>query len=72
MKLKYLNHYPQAIKTQVTELIKQDKLGEHLLSKYKKSHSFKNDKALYAYTNDLKNTYMKKVAHSQKLYMMEK
>jgi len=67
MKLKYLNHYPPSIKTQVVDLIKQDKLSSHLLQKYKKSHSFKNDKALFSYTNDLKNTHMKKVAPLSKV-----
>jgi len=67
MKLKYLNHYPQNIKTQVTELIQQDKLSSHLVQKYKKSHNFKNDKALFSYTNDLKNAHMKKVAPLSKV-----
>lgn len=65
--LKYLNHYPQNIKTQVSELIHQDKLGAHLLSKYKKSHIYKNDKALFSYVNDLKNIHMKKVAPLSKV-----
>jgi len=65
--LKYLNHYPPAIKEQVHQLINKDKLGEHLLSKYKKAHIFKNDKALFSYTNDLKNQHMKKVAPLSKV-----
>ena len=60
--LKYLNHYPQAVKGQVLELIKQDKLAKHLLNKYPSSHSKKTDKALFSYINELKNTHMKKVA----------
>ena len=67
MKLKYLNHYPQSIQTQVTDLIKQDKLSSHLLHKYKKTHTFKNDKSLFTYTNDMKNTHMKKVAPLSKV-----
>ena len=65
--LKYLNHYPQGVKSQVQELIKQDKLGLHLLNKYKKVHNFKNDKALFNYVNELKNRYMKKVAPLSKV-----
>jgi len=65
--LKYLNHYPQAVKSQVNELIKQDKLDKHLLNKYKKAHSFKNDKSLFSYTNNLKNIHMKKVAPLSKV-----
>jgi len=67
MKLKYLNHYPKTIQTQVAELIKQDKLSSHLAQKYKNSHSFKNDKALFSYTNELKNAHMKKVAPLSKV-----
>lgn len=60
--LKYLNHYPQVVKEQVLELIKQDKLAKHLLNKYPSPHSKKTDKTLFSYVNELKNTYMKKVA----------
>ena len=65
--LKYLHHYPEALKVQVRELIKQDKLSKHLQSKYNNIHSFKNDKALFSYVNDLKNQHMKKVAPLSKV-----
>ncbi len=67
MKLKYLNHYPQNIQKQVLELIKSDKLSTHLVSKYKTSHKYKNDKSLFNYTNEMKNQYMKKVAPLSKV-----
>ncbi|MCF6340841.1 MAG: DUF45 domain-containing protein [Sulfurimonas sp.] len=60
--LKYLKHYPQTVKQQVIELIKQDKLAKHLLNKYPTPHFKKTDKALFSYINELKNTHMKKVA----------
>ncbi len=59
-KLKYLNHYPTQTKAQVVQLIEQGKLGEHLLKKYPVAHSIKNDKALFSYVQDIKNSYMKK------------
>lgn len=65
--LKYINHYPQAIKNQVLQLIKQDKLSSYLLGKYKKPHELKTDKALFSYVNDLKNTHMKKVGSLSKV-----
>lgn len=65
--LKYLNHYPEVTKNQVLGLIKQDKLKEHLVSKYPNSHVVKNDKALFSYVNELKNTHMKKVAPLSKV-----
>lgn len=45
---------------QVQALIKYNKLEEHLLNKYKNSHTIKTDKALFDYVNGVKNEYMKK------------
>ena len=60
--LKYLNHYPEQTKNQVRQLIQNNGLQKHLLKKYPNSHSFKNDKALFAYTMNIKNGYIKKSA----------
>ena len=60
--LKYLNHYPEQTKAQVRLLIEKDGLPKHLLKKYPTSHSFKNDKALFSYTMNIKNEYIKKSA----------
>jgi len=60
--LKYLNHYPEQTKNQVRQLIQNDGLQKHLLKKYPNSHSFKNDKALFSYTMNIKNEYIKKSA----------
>lgn len=58
---KYINHYAEATKKQVHELIKQDKLAQHLKNKYPNPHVMKTDKALFSYVNELKNIHMKKV-----------
>ncbi len=60
MKLKYLNHYPEQTQTQVIKLIESGNLSKHLLEKYPASHTMKNDKALFKYTMDIKNDYIKK------------
>lgn len=65
--LKYINHYSEATKKQVLELIKQDKLGQHLKKKYPSPHAIKTDKALFVYVNELKNTNMKNVAPLSKV-----
>lgn len=65
--LKYINHYSEATKKQVHELIKQDKLAHHLLKKYPSAHEKKTDKALFSYVNELKNTHMKNVAPLSKV-----
>ena len=58
--LKYFNHYPDPIKIQIIKLIEQKRLKTHLLKKYPTSHSIKNDKSLFSYAQNIKNSYMKK------------
>ena len=58
--LKYINHYPEVTKNQVRALIEQNRLGVYLKGKYKNPHSYKTDKTLFGYVNDLKNEHMKK------------
>ncbi len=60
MKLKYLQHYPTQTQTEVVKLIESGSLSKHLLKKYPTSHTMKNDKALFKYTMDIKNEYIKK------------
>lgn len=59
-KLKYLEHYPQTVKTQVSQLLDDKKLDKYLLSKYKEAHEYKSDKSLYNYAIDIKNEFLKK------------
>lgn len=58
--LKYLHHYPPAVKAQVHELIDKKTLGTHLVKKYPLSHSIGNDKTLFSYVSEIKNQHMKK------------
>lgn len=57
--LKYLLGYPEQVTDQVRLLIDEDKLGETLLKKYPLAHTIRTDKALYAYTVELKNALLK-------------
>ncbi len=59
-KLKYLEHYPEHIKTQVRNLIEKKNLDKYIIKNYPSSHEYKSDKALYDYTIDLKNLNLKK------------
>jgi len=68
MQLKYLNHYPQNLQEQIMELIEKEKLSSYLLKKYPIKHEFQTDKALYAYTNEFKNQYLKKFTLSKVIY----
>ncbi|WP_446809685.1 M48 family metallopeptidase [Methylomonas sp. 2BW1-5-20] len=53
--LKYLAGYAPTVTEQVNRLIASDKLPALLQKKYPRPHDIKTDKALYAYTMDLKN-----------------
>ena len=68
MKLKYLNNYLENLQNQIGELIEKDKLSNYILNKYPSKHEYQNDKALYAYTQDFKNQYLKKQTLSKVLY----
>lgn len=68
MKLKYLNHYPQHLQHQIKELIEKDKLSVYILSKYPQKHTYQSDIALYDYTQDFKNQYLKKQTLSKVVY----
>ena len=58
--LRYISGYPEPIKEQIKQMIKEGRLADYLLKKYPKGHEVKSSKALYAYTLDLKNQFMRK------------
>lgn len=58
--LTYIAHYPEYLQEQIKHLIATKKLGDYLLSKYPTTHNFASDKALYAYTMELKTMHLRK------------
>ena len=58
--LKYIAHYSEQIQSQAATLISTGRLGEYLDKKYPNRHQVQSDKALYQYSNDIKNQYMRK------------
>lgn len=65
--IKYLQGYPPHLLEQVQRLIEQDKLKDLLLKRYPKPHTITTEKALYDFTIDLKNQYIKKSAPLSKV-----
>jgi len=57
--LKYLKGYPATVTDQIDILIKTNKLSEMLLSKYPDCHKISSNKALYAFTMDLKRQFLR-------------
>ncbi|QDQ27725.1 M48 family metallopeptidase [Chitinimonas arctica] len=56
---KYLSAYSPTLQDKVRQLIAEGKLGQHLASKYPDRHAIQTDKALYAYTAELKQSYLR-------------
>jgi len=58
--LKYLAGYSETVTSKVRQLIADEKLGDYLLGKYPSAHGIKTDRALYDYTVQIKNEYLRK------------
>jgi len=67
MDLKYFQGYSDTVRDQVSNLIDSGKLKSYLKNKYPNFHSINSDKLLYEYTNDLKQTYMRKAPQISKV-----
>lgn len=65
--LHYLAHYSPEIRSQVQELIDTGMLGERLLRKYPDTHTYVNDKSLYDYVMEIKNTHFRSFAPISKV-----
>ncbi|CAE6946357.1 putative metal-dependent hydrolase [Pseudomonas marincola] len=57
--LKYLQGYPAHLHDQVNRLIAEDRLGAYLSQRYPGKHGIQSDKALYAFTVDLKQAHLR-------------
>lgn len=58
--LKYLAGYSENVTTRVSQLLAENQLGPLLLSKYPAAHEIRTDRALYDFTLQLKNEFLRK------------
>lgn len=78
MPLKYLQAYPASLQEQVRQLIAENRLGEYLKRRYPGRHDVQSDKALYAYTMNLKQEHLRnapgldKVLYDNKLDVVQR
>ena len=70
--LKYLTGYSEKITGPVKQLIEQDNLGQMLLKRYPVAHDIRTDKALYTYTVDIKNSFLRQSAPLSKVIYDDK
>lgn len=65
--LRYIHGYPENIVSQVSQLVTSGKLPAWFESRYPDNHEIKSEKALFNYTVEIKNRYMKKTAPLSKV-----
>ncbi|MDP3848373.1 MAG: M48 family metallopeptidase [Pseudomonas sp.] len=65
--LKYLKAYPPQLQAQVQQLIATQRLGSYLNERYPARHQVQSDKALYAYTQELKQEHLRNAANIDKV-----
>lgn len=66
--LKYLQHYPITLQNKIRELQTQNLLGDYIAQRYPKSHLIQNDKALYQYSNDIKQAFLRNAPQLDKVH----
>ena len=77
MGISYLNGYPAETVQQVEALLQAEKLGPWLLKKYPQSHGMRDDRALFAYVQGLKQDHLRgaqplsKVVYDNKLQVVK-
>jgi hypothetical protein len=56
---KYLQGYPPHLQQQVLQMVAENRLGDYLARRYPNRHQVQSDKALYGYTVELKQEYLR-------------
>ena len=57
--LKYLQHYPLALQDKIRQLQAKNTLGDYITQRYPLAHSIQTDKALYLYSNAIKQEFLR-------------
>lgn len=66
--LKYLQHYPPTLQDKIRLLLNQNMLGEYIKQRYPQLHTIQTDKALYQYSNDIKQEFLRNVPLLDKVH----
>lgn len=73
----YLAGYSNTLQQQVSHLIEEGRLGEILLKRYPSVHEYRTDKALYQFTLEIKNQFLRnspainKVSYDSKIQVIK-
>jgi predicted metal-dependent hydrolase len=75
--LKYLAGYSEQVTACVRQLIAEDRLGSFLTQKYPNTHEIRTDRALYDFTMEIKNEFLRtaqplsRVTYDGKLHVIQ-
>ncbi|MDP3086788.1 MAG: M48 family metallopeptidase [Methylotenera sp.] len=57
--LKYLQHYPALLQDKIRQLQSKNRLGDYIVERYPLLHTIQTDKALYQYSNNIKQEFLR-------------
>lgn len=66
--LKYLQHYSATLQDKIRQLQTQNLLGDYISQRYPQSHTIQTDKALYQYSNDIKQAFLRNAPMPDKVH----
>ncbi|PKO46376.1 MAG: metal-dependent hydrolase [Betaproteobacteria bacterium HGW-Betaproteobacteria-22] len=66
--LKYLQHYPIALQNEIRQLHRQNALASYIFKRYPQGHTIQTDKALYQYSNEIKQAFLRNAPLLDKVY----
>jgi predicted metal-dependent hydrolase len=66
--LKYLQHYSDTLQDKIRQLQSQNMLGEYIAERYPLTHTIQTDKALYQYSTEIKQAYLRNVPLLDKVH----
>jgi hypothetical protein len=74
--MRYLGAYSPALRSQVQQMVADDRLGDWLRQRYECAHDIRTDRALYGYVSSLKSEFLRnaeplaRVAFDSKLHVI--
>ena len=66
--LRFLQHYSPALQEKIRELQSKDLLGEYISQRYPLQHAIQTDKALYQYSNEIKQAFLRNAPPLDKVH----
>ncbi|ACT47909.1 M48 family metallopeptidase [Methylotenera mobilis] len=66
--LKFLQHYSPTLQDKIRQMQAQGLLGEYIKQRYPQQHSIQTDKALYQYSNEIKQAFIRNAPPLDKVH----